>query len=149
MRTTLLATIGILLVFSFGSTAFGQKAKLWTAPKAGLWRVTGSDEQKTRWSARMHLTKTAAKGSSIKYRGYFYWWSPDTETKGYEYFTGRFDRASGILSLKSSRVRSIKGELGIGSYSARARRGVTIHSGTWAGEDSIPGTWSAKWTGRR
>jgi hypothetical protein len=151
MRKIFVSSALFLMALGCASTAGGQSARAWTAPKAGVWIVTARDEEKTRWTARMHMTRTRMNGHTAYYRGYFYWRSPDpdTETKGYEYFTGRFDRITGRLKLHGARARSVRGELGTGDYQAKLSRGSRIYDGSWAGENSIPGTWTARWSRSR
>ncbi|MFL6373768.1 MAG: hypothetical protein ACJ73D_03790 [Pyrinomonadaceae bacterium] len=146
------AIVGLFVAAAFfvlACSSFGQTSRAWTAPKAGVWAVKAKDEEGTKWSGRLHLERRSARGPRIRYRGYFYWISGDHATSGNEYFSGRFDRRSGRLWLHGYRARSIHGELGTGNYRASGRRGRQLLRGTWSGQDSIPGTWSAKWKSAR
>jgi len=134
--------------FAFCSISSAQKRpRPWIAPGTGVWMVTAKDEDGTDWSGRLHLSRAANKGKMLGYRGYFYWVSGDRKTSGNEYFTGIFDRWSGKLRLNGYKVRNIRGELGTGDYEASVRKGRTIRGG-WAGDNAIPGKWSARRLGR-
>lgn len=139
-QTTFFA-LAMVLFCAFGASA--QKARLWTPPASGVWRVNAVDEQTIRWNGRLHLNRSGIRRNTVVFRGYFYWVSDDKTIAGNEYFTGRFDRTTGRLRLVGSRAKSIRGELGTAVYIAQVRHGTRI-SGNWAGGDSIPGTWSAR-----
>lgn len=128
----------------FETTA--QTKRFWVAPKAGLWRVAAKDENDTKWSGRITLSKRGSNKGVVKYLGYFYWQSEDKETSGREYFNGSFNRKSAKLFLKAYAVKNVKGELGVGDYVASVRKeGRNIFRGSWSGKDNIPGKWSAIW----
>jgi len=134
--------------FVFCSVSSAQTTpRPWIAPGAGVWTVTAKDEDGTKWSGRLHLVRTGPKDKMLGYRGYFYWLSGDRQTSGNEYFTGIFDRWSGKLRFKGYKVRNIRGELGTGDYEASVRKGRTMR-GDWAGDDAVPGKWSATLRGR-
>lgn len=140
-KNFLAATLLLVLAGSFTAVS-AQAKRLWTSPKAGIWRVKATDEEKEVWRGRL----TLARKSNGKYRGYFYWISSDKTTSGREYFNGSFDRKTGKLRLKAYAVKNIKGELGIGNYLASVnKRGRNIPNGKWSGDESIPGIWSAVW----
>jgi hypothetical protein len=146
-------SIGVFMVavafFAFTSALFAQTNRLWTEPKVGVWMVTAKDEEGIKWSGRLHLSRTSIKGAKVGYRGYFYWISGDRSTSGNEYFNGSFDRSSGKLRLHGYRTRNIRGELGTGNYRASGIAGKTLVRGSWGGQNSIPGTWSAVWKSSR
>ena len=127
-------------------TATSQTKQVWVAPKAGIWTVTGSDEENTKWTGTMRIAKRDVRNKLVRYRGYFTWKSDDGETTGREYFNGTFDRTSGRMRLKAYRAKSEKGELGVGNYTAFVnRKGRNISRGVWSGANTVPGTWSASW----
>ena len=126
--------------------SFAQTGRLWTPLKPGIWSVRGTDEQNVRWTARMHLERRGIRKTTVLYSGYFYWRSPDVDTKGYEYFTGSLDRRAGVLKLHGKRVRNLQGELGVGVYRAQVRRSSEIYNGKWSDGDSVPGNWTARWS---
>ena len=142
MKSTFLAIAAAILILSGSAvTANAQGKRSWTAPKAGIWRVSANDEQNIDWKARLTLIRKV----DGRYRGHFYWVSADKSVSGREYFNGRFDRRTGKLRLRAYAVKNIKGELGIGFYIASViRQGRSIR-GKWNGDDSIPGNWSAVW----
>jgi len=142
MRKNVLAAMLIFLLAGSVTAVSAQAKRLWTSPKAGVWRVNAMDEEKEVWRGPMTLTGK----SNGKYRGYFYWVSSDKTTSGREYFNGSFDRRSGKLRLIAYAVKNIKGELGTGNYVASVNnRGRNITRGKWSGGESIPGIWSAVW----
>lgn len=138
-----------ILVLIFGlspATGLSQTAQVWVPPKAGTWKVSATDEENTNWTADMRIEKRGVRNKLTRYRGYFSWLSEDGETAGREYFNGTFDRKRGKLLLKAYRVKSKKGELGLGNYRAFVnRKGRNISSGVWSGAETVPGTWSATW----
>lgn len=142
MKSTFLAFTAALLILSGSVVAVNAQGKrLWTAPKAGIWRVAANDEENTDWRARLTLIRKAEN----RYRGHFYWVSADKTISGREYFNGTFDRRTGKLRLRAYAVKNIKGELGIGYYIASVNRQGTNIRGKWNSRDSIPGKWSAVW----
>jgi hypothetical protein len=127
-------------------TANGQTSSKWVAPRSGLWNLKGSDDRGTNWSAKVTLVRTKRRGELQKYRGDFNWLSADGSSAGRESFTGRFDRRSGLLRLKSSSVVAEKGDLGPAMYVGFGRsKGKRITRGKWHGSDVVPGVWSATW----
>jgi hypothetical protein len=127
-------------------TAASQTKQVWVAPKAGIWTVSGSDEENTKWTATMRIAKRGIRNKLIRYSGYFSWKSEDGETAGREYFNGSFDRWSGSLRLTAYRAKSEKGELGVGNYRAFvSRKGRDISRGVWFGASTVPGKWAASW----
>lgn len=141
MRIALTAFFAIATL-TFCATR-SQAQRLWTPPASGVWSVKAVDEQTIKWTGRLHLTRSGVRKKTVLYRGYFYWASDDKQTAGNEYFTGRFDRTTGRLRLVGYRAKSTRGELGTAVYIAYVRRGNKI-SGGWAGNDAIPGKWSAR-----
>jgi len=140
-KNVLAATLLLVLAGSFTAVS-AQAKRLWTSPKAGIWRVKATDEEKEVWRGQM----TLARKSNGRYRGYFYWISSDKSTSGREYFNGSFDRRTGKLRLRAYAVKNIRGELGIGNYLASVNKlGRNIPYGKWSGGESIPGIWSAVW----
>ena len=136
----------VLLISLSPLIATSQTKQAWVAPKAGIWTVTGSDEENIKWTATMRIAKRAVRNKLVRYRGYFAWKSEDGETAGREYFNGTFDRWSGRFLLKAYRAKSEKGELGVGNYRAFvSRKGRNIGRGVWSGANTVPGTWTASW----
>jgi len=124
----------------------GQTSGNWVAPRSGLWNLKGSDDSGTNWSAKVKLVRTKRKGEFQQYRGEFNWLSADGSAAGREFFTGRFDRRSGLLRLKSNRVVAEKGDLGPAIYIGFGRtKGRKIIRGKWHGAEVVPGVWSAAW----
>lgn len=142
MKGAFLAIAAAILLIGGSVIAVNAQGKrLWTAPKAGIWRVSANDEENTDWKGRLTLIRKA----DGKYRGHFYWVSADKTTSGREYFNGRFDRRTGKLRLNAYAVKNIKGELGIGFYIASVNRQGRNIRGKWNSNDTIPGEWSAVW----
>jgi hypothetical protein len=124
----------------------GQTRGVWVAPRSGIWNLKGSDETGTQWSAEVKLRRTKQKGKFQLFRGDFTWKSADGNAAGREFFTGRFDRRTGLLRLESNRVVAEKGDLGIATYVGFSRsKGRKIARGKWNGPNVVPGTWSAQW----
>ena len=127
-------------------TVPGQTSSNWVAPRSGFWNLKGSDDSGTHWSAKVRLVRTRRKGEFQQYRGEFRWLSTDGSAAGRESFTGRFDRRSGVLRLRSNRVVAEKGDLGPARYIGFGRsKGRKITRGKWHGADVVPGVWSAVW----
>ena len=141
--------IAFLLLMCAGampSSVVGQTKNVWVPPRSGIWNLKGADDAGIQWTAKVRLARTAKKGGIQRYRGSFNWVSADGNASGREYFTGRFDRRSGLLRLKSSRVVAEKGDLGLGNYVGFGRsKGRRIVGGKWYGADVVPGTWRAAW----
>lgn len=143
-RLALLAVV-LLFVEVLPGDAFGQK-RPWVAPKTGIWQLKGIDNADTSWTAVVRLVRLPRKNGYQRYRGHFDWKSDDGEGSGKEFFTGAFDRKSGRLKLKAHSVKSEKGVLGVGNYTAFVRqKGRKIVGGKWFGNDVVPGTWNASW----
>lgn len=146
MKKLFIALPILVLIFGLSPAVVSQTKQAWAAPKAGVWKVSATDEENTKWTAEMRIVKRGIRNRLVRYRGYFSWLSEDGETSGREYFNGTFDRHSGKLVLKAYRAKSEKGELGIGNYRAFVnRKGRNISRGVWYGPETVPGTWSAAW----
>lgn len=137
----------VVLLLGISQTDLYSQSKLnWVEPRPGVWSVTGSDEEGLKWTAAMHIARTGFRDGMARYRGYFAWRSVDGATSGKEFFVGSFDKRTGRLSLKGYRAKNAKGELGVGNYTALLRqKGQRISRGRWSGQDTVPGTWSARW----
>ena len=142
-------SVAVLFLAISPFTIRAQAARLWVAPRPGVWKVTAGDEANTKWSGQLRLSKVSGRGS-VKYKGYFYWVSGDKVTSGREYFTGHFMRRTGKLRLAGFKVKNNRGELGTSNYVASVnQKGKNIHNGSWSGNGSVPGKWSAVWTRAR
>lgn len=146
MKKLLIASAALILFIGICPFSAAAQRKAWVAPKAGVWKVKATDEENTRWTATLRISKRGIGSRTIRYRGYFDWLSDDKEISGREYFTGTFTRSSGKLRLKAYAVKNVRGELGIGNYVASVnRKGRNINRGTWSGVDNVPGKWTAAW----
>lgn len=135
-----------ILLFSLFPVYINGQSRPWAPPKAGLWTVTGTDEENTSWTAKMTLVRAGTRDGRAQYRGNFLWEATDGVAAGRETFRGWFDRKTGILRLTSVSVKSEKGELGSGVYFARAKhKGTMLTAGTWKGKEVVPGKWTAEW----
>ena len=145
MKRAFVSAVAILIAVTSAAEASSQKKDLFISPKAGVWTVTAVDEENTNWSGRLYLVRRAARRMNVRYSGQFYWRSADGAGIGREYFSGRFNRLTGKLVLRGHRITSIKGDLARGHYTASLSRGRRIFNGSWSGEESVPGKWSARW----
>ena len=138
----------ILLVFLlYGTLAQGILGQR-IAPAEGIWSVSGKDIEKTNWKGSLTLKRKRVFNRSITYSGRFSWRSADGEAQGFEYFTGRFYRKTGLLVLKGYAVKIQRGDLAAGEYKAFvSNRGRKIR-GSWAGENIAEGNWLARWIKR-
>ncbi len=145
--------IALAVVAALGfmpDVASAQAVKSWTAPKLGVWRVTGKDEEGLKWAGSMRLTSRKDAGVVSRYRGYFDWRSSDRKDSGREFFNAVFNRRNGGLKIVGYRVTRAKGDIAAGRYSGRlTSRGRRIVRGSWGGVDVIKGKWSAVWAGIR
>lgn len=118
----------------------------WTPPRAGVWKVSGRDDDGVRWRAGFTITKRVRVGRNYEIRGVFRWSSKDVEDSGREYVNGTFYPASGKLSLRGYAVKSERGEIMKTIYSGRVSDlGKLISKGRWFGKDVVNGTWRAEW----
>ena len=99
--------LAALFVISVPQNSAAQNKSHWVSPKAGVWQMTGKDEENINWKGQIVFTKkTYSNKSIVKYAGYIDWNSPDDETSGLEYFTGSFDRRTGKLVLKGNFIEN-------------------------------------------
>lgn len=142
----LLLLAAFLIVFA-PQFSTAQNKSVWVSPKAGVWQLTGKDEENINWKGQIVFTKkTYSNKSIVKYKGYIDWKSPDDESSGQEYFTGSFDRRTGKLVLKGTSLKNVSGDLALGIYTGFVnRKGRQIRRGSWDGVDVVKGKWSAKW----
>lgn len=141
-----LPLVALFFIFAPKSLA-GQTKSHWVSPKAGVWQLTGKDEENTNWKGRIVFTrKTHSNKSIVKYKGYIVWSSPDDDSAGREYFSGNFDHRTGKLVLRGSSLKITGGDLALGVYTGFVNgKGRQIGRGSWDGTDVVRGKWSAKW----
>lgn len=109
MKKRSTSVLALLFLTGICSVAvFSQSKQAWVAPKAGVWKVSATDEENTKWTAEMRVARRGVRGKLIRYRGYFSWRSEDSETSGREFFNGSFDRFTGTLRLKAYRAKARK-----------------------------------------
>jgi hypothetical protein len=139
--------LAALFVISAPQSSAAQNKSRWVSPKAGVWQLTGKDEENINWKGRIMFTKkTYSDKSIVRYRGYIVWSSPDDESSGREYFTGTFDRRTGKLVLKGTSLKIESGDLALGIYTGFVNgKGRRISRGSWDGVDVVKGKWSANW----
>ena len=139
--------LAAFLIVSTPKFSAAQTKSRWVSPKAGVWQMTGKDEENINWKGQIVFTKkTYSNRSIVKYAGYIDWNSPDDETSGQEYFTGSFDRRTGKLVLKGTSLKNVSGDLALGVYTGFVNgKGRQIRRGSWDGVDVVKGKWSAKW----
>jgi PKD repeat protein len=139
--------LAALFVISAPQNSAAQTKSHWVSPKAGVWQLSGKDEENINWTGQIVFTKkTYSNKSIVKYKGYIDWSSPDDESSGQEYFTGSFDRRTGKLVLKGTSLKIVSGDLALGVYTGFVnRKGRQIRRGSWDGVDIVKGKWSAKW----
>lgn len=147
MIRQLLIAIMVLMALTYLPQAISaQSRSAWTAPKLGLWKVTGSDEADVSWTGTIKLDTRKRVGSVDKYRGHFTWRSVDGKDSGREYFHGSFNRKTSRFVIVGARVTHAKGDIGTGTYWSVVRnKGRQLSNGKWGGKDVIKGTWSADW----
>ncbi len=147
MTKRILIAVLVLMVLSYLPRALSAQSRLtWTAPKLGVWKVTGSDEEEVNWSGSIKFETRKRVGSLDKYRGHFNWRSLDGKDSGREYFTGSFNGKTGRFTIVGIRVTRAKGNIGTGRYWSHVRnKGRRLANGTWGGKDVVKGTWSAVW----
>lgn len=131
----------VLLISIFGGAAFSQTQK--TPPATGLWKVTGKDDEGTRWMAYLRLKRNNFGRLPATYSGWFDWRSADGRISGREFFNGLFSK--GRLSFKAYKARYQRGQIGVGNYSSRVSEGGRFLKGRWFGENVVPGVWQARW----
>lgn len=148
MAKSLFIAFVLLVVTGFmPDHASAQSGTGWTAPKLGVWRVTGKDEEGLKWTGSMRLSSRRSAGNTARYRGYFDWLSSDRKNSGREFFNAVFDRRSGSFRVNGYRVTRVKGDIAEGRYRGRAAgNGRRIVRGTWGGVDIIKGKWTAVWS---
>lgn len=136
-----------LFVVSAPQSSAAQNKSRWVSPKAGVWQLSGKDEENINWTGQIIFTKkTYFNKSIVRYKGYIVWSSPDIESSGREYFTASFDKHTGKLVLKGNSLKIVKGDLALGVYTGFVnRKGRQIRRGSWDGVDVVKGKWSAKW----
>ena len=103
-------------------------------PQIGTWEVTGRDSRN--WVAYLVIKNKAG----VTFSGYFDWYySPENDFVGKEYFSGEFIPQSKMVTIKGSRVTD-PSRLGLGTYVANVSNSIDFISGTWIGG----GKWEAK-----
>jgi hypothetical protein len=146
MLKRLLITLAVLTALYMVPSKAAAQSSAWTAPKAGVWKVTGRDDDGTRWTGSFTVTRRQRVGSHFEIHGYFRWRSLDGETAGRESVKGTFYPANGKLSLRGYAVKSERGEIMRTTYASRvSNRGRSITKGRWYGKDVVKGTWRADW----
>lgn len=139
-------SIAVMAMCLLPQSTFGQSGNPWTAPRIGVWKVTGRDDEGVRWQARFNITGHRRKGSNFEIRGVFRWRSNDVEDAGREYVKGTFSPATGKLSLRGYAVKSERGAIMRTTYAARvSNHGTRISKGRWYGKDVVPGIWRGQW----
>ncbi len=151
MAKRLLIFIAVLIALSYlPQTLAAQSRSIWTAPRLGIWKVTGSDEEGVKWAGSIKFDSRKHVGSLDKYRGHFTWRSLDGENGGREYFGGSFNRKTSRFAIVGTRVTQAKGNIGTGTYWSFVRNsGRRLANGTWGGKDVVKGKWSAVWVRSR
>ncbi|MFM9905635.1 MAG: hypothetical protein ACKVQJ_13815 [Pyrinomonadaceae bacterium] len=140
----LLIVLAILIVL--GCLPHTLSAQARSAPKLGLWKITGSDDEGVKWGGSIKLDSRKHVGSLYKYRGHFIWRSSDGQDSGIEYFTGSFNNKNDRVVLVGTRLSRVKGDLALGRYYAFVKnKGRRLSNGTWGGTDVVKGKWSAVW----
>ena len=139
--------LAALFIISVPQNSAAQTKTHWVSPKAGVWQMTGKDEENINWKGQIVFTKkTYSNRSTVKYTGYIDWNSPDEDSSGRENFTGLFDRRTGKLVLKGTSLKNVSGDLALGVYTGFVNgKGRRIRRGSWDGVDVVKGKWSAKW----
>jgi hypothetical protein len=147
MTKRLLIAIAVLMALSYlPQTLSAQARSAWTAPRLGVWKITGSDDGGLKWAGSIKFDSRKHVGSLNKYRGHFTWRSSDGKDSGIEYFSGSFNRKSGRVVLVGTRLSRVKGDLALGRYYAFVRnKGRRLSNGTWGGTEVVKGKWSAVW----
>jgi len=104
-------------------------------PKTGLWKFTGRDAEGTEWKADIVIENVR----NNNFDGYFDWYmEPDSDSKGKEYFTGRFDTISEKVFFQGTRLVNSKG-LTLGNYEAYVSiQRDQFYNGRWNETDGIP-----------
>jgi hypothetical protein len=108
--------------------------------KIGVWKLSGSDVQRTIWSADL-VVQTYRNNAFI---GYFDWYSGINETyRGREYFEGTYNELRQRVIIRGTRLENAAG-LAKGVYQARVSDdGMKLTDGEWG--EGVPGTWQAEW----
>jgi len=110
-------------------------------PKPGLWKLTGRDPSGTEWKADIVIT--SARNND--FNGYFDWYmEPDSDYRGKEYFTGRFDDITEKVYFQGTRLENSK-NLTLGKYEAyvSVQRDM-FYNGIWEEDNDFPSSdWQA------
>jgi len=110
-------------------------------PKPGLWKLTGYDPEGIEWKADIVITNAR----NNDFNGYFDWYmEPDSDYRGKEYFTGRFDDITEKVFFQGTRLENSK-NLSLGKYDAyvSVQRDM-FYNGRWEEADDIPSSdWQA------
>ena len=151
MTKRLLIAIAVLMALSFlPQTFLAQARSAWTAPKLGVWKISGKDEEGLGWAGSIRFDSRTRVGSVDKLRGHFTWRSSDGKDSGREYFGGSFNRITSRIVIVGTRLSRVKGELALGRYYAFVRnKGRRLSNGTWGGKDVVKGKWTAVWVRSR
>jgi len=83
-------------------------------PKKGVWKLTGKDSAGTEWKADIVIERVR----NNNFDGHFDWYmEPDSDYRGKEYFTGRFDDITEKIYFQGTRLENAK-NLSLGKYEA-------------------------------
>jgi len=110
-------------------------------PKTGSWKLTGRDPAGDEWKADIVITNVR----NNNFNGYFDWYmEPDSDYRGREYFTGRFDDVTDKVFFQGTRLEN-GGSLALGKYEAYVTiRRDSFYNGKWEEADGIPNSyWQA------
>jgi len=110
-------------------------------PKPGRWKLTGRDPAGTEWKADIVITSAR----NDNFNGYFDWYmEPDSDYRGKEYFTGRFDDITEKVYFQGTRLENSK-NLTLGKYEAyvSVQRDM-FYNGIWEEANDFPSSdWQA------
>jgi hypothetical protein len=110
-------------------------------PKTGLWKFTGRDAKGDEWKADIVIENVR----NNNFDGYFDWYM-DSDPRGKEYFTGRFDTISEKVFFRGTRLVNGK-DLTLGNYEAYVSiQRDQFYNGRWNEPDGVPRSdWQATW----
>jgi hypothetical protein len=104
-------------------------------PKTGVWKLTGRDPEGTGWKADIVIEKVR----NNNFDGYFDWYmESNSDYRGKEYFTGRFDNITEKVFFQGTRLENSK-NLALGKYEAYVTtQRDKFYNGRWEEPDGIP-----------
>jgi len=104
-------------------------------PRAGVWKLTGRDPEGTEWKADIVIERVR----NNNFDGYFDWYmEPDSDYRGKEYFTGRYDNIADKVFFQGTRLENSK-NLVLGKYEAYVSiQRDMLYNGRWEEPDGIP-----------